>query len=968
MTGLRLSLLGPPRIEVDGKLLEVDTRMAIALLAYLAISNQPQSRDDLATLLWPEYDQANARANLRRTLSALRRGLGGRWVTGERERIHLERTPDLSVDIDEFAGALRAISAHAHPPSEVCGACIEPLTRAAELYRGPFLSGFTLRESAAFDDWQAYHAEILSRDLAGALERLTRAMAATGQFDAAIACGRRWLALDPLHEPAHRRLMLLYAWAGERTAALRQYRDCVRVLDDELAVAPLPETSELAESIRANHEPAPPTRLTPPAPAPAPAPPTLPTPTTEALPLVGRAAEWQILLSAVERPTHTGSLVVLEGEAGIGKTRLVEELLAHVRALGGRAIEIRCYEGEAHLPYAPVVEALRAVIASGDPVVHLEDVPEHALNEAARLLPELADMRAGQSPHPLDGPGAHSRFIDGVLQVMCALTRSSAPAVVVFDDAQWADEGTFDLLSHLARHVRGQDMCVVVAYRGEAVAADDRLRRLVADVRRTGAVIEVMLHRLQRQHVLELARALAPLASSAVLDDVVRQTEGLPYFVVEYLRAISSGEPAAELPGSVRELLHSRLHGTSPAAMQLLTTGAVIGRSFDFETLRRASGRSEDETVGALDELVARGLIREVGGGGPSQLQFDFAHAWLRTLVYDETSLSRRRLLHKRVAEALENHRTRAVRELGPVAGQIAMHYQQAGRESDAAEFFRIAGEYARGLYANSEAMDHFRAALALGYPSTPMLHEDIGDLQTLMGQYTAALTSYELAAALCSQTDLARVEHKLANLYGRRGEWEHAESHFRSAEAEFQDGPQAHLSERSRLYADWSLVASRRGETLRAEGLADRALQLAQAADDPNALIQAHNILGILANRRGEPEASLKHHERSLALAENVDDRPGRIAALNNLALVLGAAGEFDQAIAATTAALELCVAQGDRHREAALHNNLADLLHAVGRSEEAMVHLKRAVTIFAEIGAAADPTQPEIWKLTEW
>jgi tetratricopeptide (TPR) repeat protein len=131
--------------------------------------------------------------------------------------------------------------------------------------------------------------------------------------------------------------------------------------------------------------------------------------------------------------------------------------------------------------------------------------------------------------------------------------------------------------------------------------------------------------------------------------------------------------------------------------------------------------------------------------------------------------------------------------------------------------------------------------------------------------------------------------------------------------------------------------------------------------ADDAPALVQAHNVLGIVAGSR-------QHLERSLALAEMLNDRAGRIAALNNLALVYGATGENERAIQTAAAALELCVAQGDRHREAALHNNLADLLHAAGRSEQAMVHLKQAVAIFAEVGSAADPTQPEIWKLTEW
>jgi tetratricopeptide (TPR) repeat protein len=269
-------------------------------------------------------------------------------------------------------------------------------------------------------------------------------------------------------------------------------------------------------------------------------------------------------------------------------------------------------------------------------------------------------------------------------------------------------------------------------------------------------------------------------------------------------------------------------------------------------------------------------------------------------------------------------------------------------------------------LYANAEALGHFQTALALGHPAAAALHEAIGDLLTLAGQYRSALGSYELAAALCSGDQLPRVEHKLGQLYCRGGDWARAESHFQSAEVEL--GPVGHEGERARLYADWSLVAQRRGQTPRAADLAARALALAEAADDAQALLQAHNILGILATNQTQLDAAQEHLERSLALTEVLDDRAGRIAVLNNLARAYATGGQSERAFKAASAALELCVAQGDRHHEAALHNHLADLLHAAGQSEAAMVHLKQAVAIFAEVGSAADPTQPEIWKLTEW
>lgn len=422
------------------------------------------------------------------------------------------------------------------------------------------------------------------------------------------------------------------------------------------------------------------------------------------------------------------------------------------------------------------------------------------------------------------------------------------------------------------------------------------------------------------------------------------------------------------MPRSVRDLLQSRLAAVGETGWQLLQTAAVIGRSFDLVTLREASGRSDEETVTTLESLIGQGVVHEVPGRDGSETPtYDFSHEKLRALVYDETSLARRRLLHRRVAQVLII-RTRGRREIGSGASQIAQHYQLAGQAAEAAEYFRLAGEYARALYANTEALAHFRAALALGYPDTAKLYESIGDLQTLLGDYGAALTSFEAAAALCDPggRDLARVEHKLGNVHHRRGEWELAETHFQAALST--RGGDEDPREKARLYADWSLTAHHRGQTDRALELARRALGLAEAANDMHALAQARNILGILARGQGDFDQAGHHLEQSLAIAEALGDPGARVAALNNLALVYSAGGNLERATALTETALGLCTLQGDRHREAALHNNLADLLHTAGRSEVAMSHLKQAVIIFAEIGVEAGAWQPEIWKLTEW
>lgn len=1003
---LKVYLLGAPHIERNGAPVKVDTRKAIALLAYLAVTGASHSRDRLAALFWPDVDESHARAALRRTLSALNAALGGQGLEADREAVGLDADAGIWVDVDQFHRRLAACPSHGHPATEVCAECLGPLAEAAALYRDDFLAGFTLRDSPDFDDWQLLQTESLRRELASALERLVRCHSAQGAFELASAAAQRWLALDPLHEPPHRQLMLLYAWSGQRSAALRQYRECVRVLEQELGVPPLEETVQLYEAIQQNRIPPPPMPLQRGAPAPlshegrgvkgeAPR-----------YPLVGRSAELSVLLRAYDAIGPDGHFIALEGEAGIGKTRLAEAFLEHVRDGGAITVAARCYEGEAHLAYGPFVEALRAGVglapqppsermgtrrSSGEGSgTRLANIPPEWLSEAVRLLPELARVRPDLPPAPpLDSPGAQSRFFEAISQAFLALCHGPPPGVVFLDDLHWADEASLDLLTYLVRRLHGRPMCLLATWRGENLPPGHRLRHLMAEAQRAGLATLTPLSRLSLSAVTELVRS-APLTPNTGLEPgwregpgekgrrneealperLYRETEGLPFFLIEYLAMIAQGADAPgagewSLPRGVRALLHSRLAGVSETGSQLLSAAAVIGRSFDFDTLREASGRSEEEAVVGLEELTAQGLIMEVGGGdGPGRLSYDFNHEKLRSLVYEETSLARRRLLHRRVAGALVA-RARGRREAGPLAGQIAHHYRLAGQEAEAAEYFKLAGEHARSLYANAEALAHFRAALALGHPDAAALHEAIGDLHTLAGDYGAALASYETAAALRPPEALSVIEHKLGSIYHRRGDWDLAESHFQAgvgAQESAVGAQQAHI------YADWSLTAHRRGQPERALDLARQALGLAEAAGDRRALAQAHNILGILASSQGDVGQARHHLEHSLALAEALGDPSARIAALNNLALACMASGERGEAIQLLNTALELCAAQGDRHREAALHNNLADLLHRSGQSEAAMAHLKQAVAIYAEMGDKAGELQPEIWKLTEW
>jgi len=988
MPQLNIRLLGAPAIARDDAPVAVDTRKATALLAYLAVSGRRHAREALAGLLWPEYDDDHARAALRRTLSTLRAAVGEEHLAIDRETVALAVSANLWVDVTEFRARLAACAQHGHPAADACAACLAPLTEAAALYRDDFLAGFSLRDSAEFDDWQFMQVETLRTELAEALEKLARIHSAAGDFAAALVAARRWLALDPLREEAHRQVMRLQAWAGQRNAALHQYRECVRILEQELGVAPLAETTELYEAIKGNRLPtsARSVEPRPPEGAKAQKPEKLP-PTrgedqagaaasTQLLPLVGRGAELTALVRAYERRATTGVFVAVEGEAGIGKTRLAEEFLAWARGQGAMTITVRCYEGETNVAYGPVADGLRGALTHPTCADRLDALPAHWLAEVARLLPELHALRAGLlPPPPLDAPGGQSRFLEGLRQVLSSICQGQGPNVLFFDDMHWADAASLDLLAYLVRRLAGQPLFILATWRSDEGPVAARLRSLVADAQRAGAGAALTLHRLAPAAVLDMVRSLSAAGADlpdGMADRLYRETEGLPLFLAAYLEALAQqpeggSEKAWRVPRGVTDLLRARLDAVGETARQALQAAAVIGRSFDLEALQATSGRSDEEAASALEALTRRAIVREVAEDAGATPRYDFTHEKLRGLVYDETSLARRRLLHGRAARFL-SERARLQHNLDAQAAAIGRHFRLAGQDAEAAACFVLAGDHAHSLFANAEALAHYQAALALGHPETRRLHEASGDMHVLLGAYRAALASYEAAAALCGPATaaLAVVEHKLGNVHARRGEWPSAEAHFAAA-LDLTAGA-AERAEAGRILADWSLAVHAQGQTERAAALASEALAAAESAADRRGVAQAHNILGILARSRGDAAGAVAHLARSLAIAEALSDASSRIAALNNLALAQGDRGDLAEATALAEQALALGVAVGDRHREAALHNNLADLLHAAGRDEEAMTHLKQAVVIFAEIGVQAGDAQPEIWRLLEW
>ncbi len=718
---------------------------------------------------------------MRRTLSALKAAAPLPWLRVEREQVALVCDDTVDCDIHRFEHCIAAC-----PPGEAlpCAGCRGRLEEAARLYQDDFMAGFTLRDSAAFDDWQFFQAEGYRNALARVLEALVRCASHAHDWPAAIGHARRWLAIDPLHEPAQRQLMLLYAWDNQRTAALRQYQECVRILDAELGVPPLAETVALHTAIL--------THQTPPPPTPTVAQPRLLQESAHAVasptpPFVGREQEWATLQAAYQAVSARGRLIVVEGEAGVGKTALATTFAAAQARTGAAVLTAVCYAGEAALAYAPLAALLQHAAADPAQRRRLAALEEVWLTEICRLQPTLAHLLervpADLQPDPF---AAQSRFFDGLTHAVNALLAGEPPGLLVLDDVHLADSATLDWLTYFVRRLAAQRLAVVLVWRSDDVPPGHRLRQLVGDSARQGATTVVELDRLSPAAVARWVEQALPSGrgdGGRLAQRLYVETEGLPYFVAEYLRLLASDEdawrgPAWPAPSGVRDFLHARLAPVTEVARQVLAAAAVVGRSFDLATVTAASGRSDDETITALEELLVHRLVLESGAD-----QLDFSHAQLRQVVYADLTHLRRRLLHRRVADALATQARRAGSEES-AAGALTHHYQLGGDSEKAAHFAFMAGEQARRVYANRAAIDYFEQALALDTPQRCAAYTHLGDLHTLLGEYGRAEHAYAAALAVCAAGERAELEHRLGRLFERLGDATVAAQHFAAANA----------------------------------------------------------------------------------------------------------------------------------------------------------------------------------------
>ncbi len=783
---LHMRLLGGFLLVSGGMtVIRIDIPRLQSLLAYLVLHhNAPQSRSHLAFLLWPDSTETQAHTNLRNLIHKLRQVLpnADSYLRSDRQELQWGLDAPWTLDVLDFERALAQAdeAKRAGNKTEMRRA----LARAAELYQGDLLPN-------CYDEWVMPERDRLRQAFLKTLDQLIELLEQERDYEGAINAAQRLLRHDPLHEATYRNLMRLYAVMGDRIAALRTYHTCTTVLERELGVEPSRVTRDAYERLMQTEEPPAEQKITH-------------TTLFAAVPLVGRQHEWAQLQNTW-RNAVTGQphLLVLSGEAGIGKTRLAEELLTWVGRQGIATATAHCYAVGGGLAYAPIAAWLRSdVLRAG-----LSTLSEIWLSEVARLLPDLLEEHP-HLPHP--GPLTESWQRQHLFEALArAILSGNRSLLLLLDDMQWCDRETMEWLHYLLRFDEQAPMLLIGTVRTEETEIEHPLEILLKSLRRDGLVTEIALGSLDAAQTAYLAAHLAGHdLDPATVSGLYQETEGNPLFVVETVRArameqgVAVQQPAESrtapygsmLPPTVQAVITARLAQLSPVAREVGSVASVIGRAFTFDVLAKASGSDEDALVRGLDELWQRRIVREQG-----QNAYDFSHDKLREGAYNALSGARRRMLHRRVAEALE---VLHASNLNAVSSQVAAHYEQAGLTQQAITYYQQAGKVALQVYANADAMTSFQRALALLETTSParsqreisaQLNEQIGDVFYLTGQSDEAKKAYQQALARVPEEERiwqARLPRKAAKILETQRRYEEALDTYSMAESALGEPP----------------------------------------------------------------------------------------------------------------------------------------------------------------------------------
>jgi DNA-binding SARP family transcriptional activator len=731
---LHVTLLGEQLLaDADGTV-RLRSSRTIALIAFLvAHGDAPQTRQRIAAAFWPDSSDEQALTNLRRELHHLRGVLGDEpaLVVTPRD-LSWRDSPTCVVDVRAFR-AERAAALAADRDGFLAHA-----VAAVEHYGGEFLPGND-------DDWARDTRSELEQQCVDLLDRSVAAYTATGEPVLAVDAARRRLQLRPLEEVGYRTLMELQGDLGDRAGAVSTYHHCASVLERELGIEPDPITRATLNRLLARSGPA----VTA---APEPASPRM---GQVGRKFVGRASELRVLRERWEAAVRgrTG-LVLVRGDAGVGKSRLMAELAEEARRSGAVVAEAQCFGTSGRLALAPVADwlrapAVRAALPTLEPVWRAE---------VERLVPSTRTRTEPDRPGPramVDAWQRH-RFFEGLTRALHAVGR---PVLLTVDNLQWCDQETLSFITFCLGLDADVPILAIATVRDEHGDHDLVLGTWMMRMRATGQLTEVALGPFEVGDTAALAEAVTgnPLSDddAALLQAT---TGGFPLYVVEARRAHAGPVPGENLWA----VLRSRFAQVSEEARGVAGLAAAVGRDFTLDLLTEAADVPADTVVRAVDELWRSRIVREIGDG--MVVGYDFSHDLLRDAAYAQVSPPQRWLLHRRVAQGLE---LLHADDTDAVSAQLAEQYARGGRGERAVAYYRRAAAVAASMFAHDEAIRLHEGALEIVRAMPDGRDRTLREL-TLLESLAAPLTArHGYSSPLVRQTLERSIV--LADVLGRR-------------------------------------------------------------------------------------------------------------------------------------------------------------------------------------------------------
>ncbi|MGH3447829.1 MAG: ATP-binding protein, partial [Nocardioidaceae bacterium] len=804
---------------------------SVELLALLVLHpGAPQARRHLAGQMWPDSTDSQSLTNLRRELHSLRMLLeDDPALVVEPADLSWQDTTSCRVDVRTFEQERSAAVSDAR--SGATEGLLRHATAALHEYRGDLLPGL-------YDDWVLEHRERLHRGCVDLCDQVVSVLSTAGDPRRAVAAARRRIQLEPLEEIGYRTLISLQSSMGDRSAAMATYHRCVSTLERELGIGPDAETVDLANRLL-KRSPSPLTSAAT----------RVERPHGKDRAMVGRDDELARLISRWEQAERgEAGLVLVSGEAGVGKSRLLSELAAHARSGGALTATTRCFGSSGGVPLAPVADWIRR-LSRQSPLVRLNAVWQ---TEVARLVPLAVDARSPTSAP--EGPATENpalpkptrevtaitapsralvdswqrhRFFEGLAQAVLFPERAT---LLVLDDLQWCDGETAAWLTYLLNLARGSSLLVAATLRAEELADNVEVADSLHRLRQRRALHEVNLAPLEPDDTTALAQDLLGRTLTTEEQALLHMaTGGCPLFVIELIRNL--GPTSARLqPIDVHTIFEQRLRQATPIAQEVAELASAVGRDFTLDLLSEAGDHNADTVVRAIDELWRRRIVSEQPVG------YDFTHDLLRNAAYDGISPARRWLTHQRLAQGME---LLGVGHLDNVAGQIAEQYDRAGRTDRALPYYSRAAQAAVAMFANLEAIRQYRRCLDL----LRRLHKD------------RERDSQEL--------DLLRAMSPPLNaLYGYSSKELQATQERSVALAEAVGSTEVLLSSLVGLWA----VTFVQGRTARAHELAQRAVEI--AASDKALAGPPHLALGGSGLSLGKPAFAVEHFELAVEMS----------------------------------------------------------------------------------------------------